>query len=387
MPSWSRPAGPADLAGPAGRVDRVAPAGRAGGAGPGPAGRCGRATAAGGGSCRRAGRAGSSCRRRRPASAPGRAICRFSSIDCNSCSSCRAASLAPMRAICSKRSIMFFRSCGRIWRALGSSGRASCSGLRRICSASACRNLSSAARRSSVSFLSSSSVAPRSSAWRSASCAARSAASVSETLPSSSCTAMSHMRVDDVAQLVVALGAHELRKDRVQAEIDVALDIEFLRRHRQRIERGEHARLRIAVEREDAPLLDQRARHRLGERPLRQLHFERLARALVAGFVARSQRHRHIGAGPRMFAQVLGGLADAVPGARLRQHQREIGRLVERARGIAVGAAVLRGLKGRLRADDAVVVFELVGQLAARRGPALPDPWRARSWAAGPGWR
>ena len=51
-------------------------------------------------------------------------------------------------------------------RVLRSSGRASCCGFFRISSASACRYLSMAARRSSISFFSSSSLAPRSSAWR-----------------------------------------------------------------------------------------------------------------------------------------------------------------------------------------------------------------------------
>ena len=50
-----------------------------------------------------------------------------------------------------------------------------------------------------------------------------------------------------------------------------------------------------------------------------------VALALVAGFVARGERHRHVGAGPGMVGQVLGGLPDAVLGARLRQHQRKSG--------------------------------------------------------------
>src|SRR2546428_9601719 len=49
--------------------------------------------------------------------------------------------------------------------------------------------------------------------------------------------------------------------------------IELFGRQGERIERGEHARLRVAVERQYPPLLDQRARDRLGERPLRQAKF------------------------------------------------------------------------------------------------------------------
>ena len=132
---------------------------------------------------------------------------------------------------------------------------------------------------------------------------------------------------------------------------------------RERVERGEHARLGIAVEREHAPLLNQRARHRLGERPLRQAELERRALAFVAGLVARGQDHRHVDAGPGMLGQILGGLSDAVLGARLRQRQREIGRIVERARRLAVGSGAGLQPEGRLRADDAVIVLELVVEL------------------------
>ena len=43
-------------------------------------------------------------------------------------------------------------------------------------------------------------------------------------------------------------------------------------------------RLCLALERKIAPLLDQSARDRLGEGPLRQAEIERLALALVAAF-------------------------------------------------------------------------------------------------------
>jgi hypothetical protein len=45
------------------------------------------------------------------------------------------------------------------------------------------------------------------------------------------------MRANDVAQLVVALCARQLPEDGAQAEIDVALHVEALRRQGQRIER------------------------------------------------------------------------------------------------------------------------------------------------------
>ena len=51
-----------------------------------------------------------------PCSPPGRAICRFSSICCSCSSSCRAASLAPERASRSMRSSMLCRSCERSLR-------------------------------------------------------------------------------------------------------------------------------------------------------------------------------------------------------------------------------------------------------------------------------
>ena len=103
---------------------------------------------------------------------------------------------------------------------------------------------------------------------------------------------MSHMRVTTSRSESSFLALGQLPEDRAQAEIDVALHVEALGRQRERVERGEHAGLGLGVEREDAPLLDQRARHRLVERPLRQLQFERLALALVAGFVAGDERHR-----------------------------------------------------------------------------------------------
>ena len=73
--------------------------------------------------------------------------------------------------------------------------------------------------------------------------------------------------------------------------------------------------------------------------------------------------------------------ADAVLGARLRQHERHVGRGIERPR--RIGGLLAFGLERelRLRVDDAVVVLDLVGELHARRAPAAPDLLSVRSSA------
>ncbi len=166
-----------------------------------------------------------------------------------------------------------------------------------------------------------------------------------------------------LAQIVVGLGAHQRPEDRAQPEIDAGVGRELFRRHGERIERGGDQRPRAGIEREIAALLDQRPRQRLGEDALGQAERERLALALVAAFVAGDERHHHFGAGPRMIGQILDGLADAVFGARLRQHQREIRRPVERVRArrcCLAGSDFAR--ECRLRFGHAVIVFEPVGQ-------------------------
>ena len=135
-----------------------------------------------------------------------------------------------------------------------------------------------------------------------------------------------------LAQLVVALGVGQVEIDRAQAEIDGGLGREFFRRDGERVERGQHQRLGVGIEREDAALLDQGARHRLDEDALRKLQLGRLAAALVAGLVARHQRHRDLGAGPRMLGEVARGLRRAAAGARLRQREREFRRAEQRMR-------------------------------------------------------
>ena len=175
---------------------------------------------------------------------------------------------------------------------------------------------------------------------------------------------------DDVAQIVVGLGANQRPEDRAQPEIDAGVGRELLRRHRQRVERGDDERSRIGVEREIAPLLDQRLRQRLGEDALGQAQRERLALALVAALVAGDERHHHFGAGPGMIGQILDGLADAVAGARLRQDQREIGRAEQRTPALALCRRLVLAHKGRLRLGHPVIVFDAVGQ-KERAAPLL----------------
>jgi hypothetical protein len=165
-----------------------------------------------------------------------------------------------------------------------------------------------------------------------------------------------------VAQIVVGLGVNERPEDRAQAEIDAGIGRELFRRHGQRVERGDDQRTGPSIEREIASLFDQRPRQRLGEHALGQAERERLAFALVAALVAGDQRHHHVGAGPGMIGQILDGLADTFPGARLRQDQREIRRPIERMRtGVFCCRGVLAG-KYRLRLGHPIIVLEAIGQ-------------------------
>ncbi len=177
---------------------------------------------------------------------------------------------------------------------------------------------------------------------------------------------------DHRAHRVVGAGGLELARDAVEAEILAGLGHEQLRRDHQRFERRIDLAVLIGVERQDAALLDQRARQWLGEQPLRQPHVERLALALIAGLVFRRQCQRHVGAGVRILAEILDGLADAVAGPRIRQHQRELRRLEQRPRrrGIFCGVAGARD-ETRLRFGDAVVVLDLVGHLQRAAGLAF----------------
>ena len=127
----------------------------------------------------------------------------------------------------------------------------------------------------------------------------------------------------------------------------------------------EHQRLLVGVERENAALLDQRARQRLDEEALRQRQFERLAAALIAGLVMGDQRHHHLAAGPGMLGEIVDGLPGARAGARLRQVEAELRRAEQRMRRLArfLGVLIVGELEGGLGVDHAVVVVHLVVEL------------------------
>ena len=63
-----------------------------------------------------------------------------------------------------------------------------------------------------------------------------------------------------------------------------------------------------------------------------------------------------------MVGHVLDGLRDAALGARRRQHQREIGRPVQRMRAVALRRRHVLAGEGRVRFGGAVVVLDAVGQ-------------------------
>jgi hypothetical protein len=87
---------------------------------------------------------------------------------------------------------------------------------------------------------------------------------------------------------------------------------------------GYDQRTRARIERQIAPLLDQRSRQWFGEQALGQAERKRLALAFVAAFVARGQRHHHIGARPGMIGHVLHGLTDAFAGMNAGENDRRL---------------------------------------------------------------
>ncbi len=64
-----------------------------------------------------------------------------------------------------------------------------------------------------------------------------------------------------------------------------------------------------------------------------------------------------------MLGKILHGLADAAAGARLWQHELHVRCGIERARQIGRFRRLRLERKDRLRIDDAVVIFHLVGEL------------------------
>ncbi len=143
---------------------------------------------------------------------------------------------------------------------------------------------------------------------------------------------MSHSRATTSRNRSSLLRLLEVVIDRAQAEIDAGVGRELLGRDGERVERGQHDRLLVGVERQDAALLDQRARQRLDEEALRQGEFMRLAAPFVAGFVMRDQRDGDLGAGPGVLGEIVDGLPAAAARARLRQREPHFGRLEQRMR-------------------------------------------------------
>ena len=184
-----------------------------------------------------------------------------------------------------------------------------------------------------------------------------------------------------VAQAVVGLGARQLPVDRAQPEIDVGFRDEALRRDGQRIERDQHVVLGVGIEREIAALLDQRARQRLGERPLRQPHLVRRARpSLLASSRATSVI---VTSTPAQGCSDRSLVVWPVP-ARVRacgSTSAKFGASYSGRGGLARRPVRRLALEGRLRVDHAVVVLDLVVAAAASREAAAPAPWPAR-WSA-----
>ena len=168
-----------------------------------------------------------------------------------------------------------------------------------------------------------------------------------------------------VAQPVVAFGARKLPVDRTQPQIDVGFRDEPLRRDGERIECAHHLIFGIGIECEIATLLDQRARQRLAERPLRQPHLVRRRAALVVALVAGNERHRHVDAGPGMLGQILGGLPAPLRVRACGSTSVKLG-ASNSGRGGLLRFRLRRlvrsqlALKRRLRVDHAVVVLDLV---------------------------
>src|SRR6202011_2058607 len=155
---------------------------------------------------------------------------------------------------------------------------------------------------------------------------------------------------------------------RTQPEIDIALHLETLGGKRERPERVKHLGLGIRVQRQHPALLDQGTRHRFAERALRQAHFERLAAALISGFIPGAQRHCNVGPSPGMLGEVLRGLPATSARARLWQNQGKVGGFVQAPGRLPVRAPLTNETIAGLRAHDTVVVFNLIGQLHGSAG-------------------
>ena len=161
--------------------------------------------------------------------------------------------------------------------------------------------------------------------------------------------------------------------DRAQAEIDAGFRRKTLRRNGERIERGQHQRFRFGVQRQNTPLLDQRAGQGLDENTLRQRQLVRLAAAFVAGLVSCGQCHDHLGAGPRMFGKIVRGLRGAGTGTRLWQGERIVGRGKQRVARLA-GCLLVLEREGRLCVRQRRNRRPSCSRAAARRAPGALGP-------------
>jgi hypothetical protein len=150
--------------------------------------------------------------------------------------------------------------------------------------------------------------------------------------------------VHDLDERRVVAGADEAEIGGAQAEIDRRLHAEAVGSRRDRLQGAGDPRGGVGVEGEDAALLDEGARHRLGEGAGRQGAVDRLREALVAGVVLRAQLHRHLQAGEGMGDEVTRRLAVALAGAGLRQGERQ---------GRQVGQGPRAPSRWRARADGA----------------------------------
>ncbi len=168
--------------------------------------------------------------------------------------------------------------------------------------------------------------------------------------------------VDGLAHRIAGVGVAKLGCDAAHAEIISKLRRERLGRDHQGFQRDQHQRFLVGIERKIAALLNQRTRQRLHEQPFRQPHVERLAAALVAGFILRRQRQRDISPGIGILTQILHGLTDAVAGPRIRQSKRDRRRVIQRLRRGLIPLCARARRELRLRFGHAVVVLKLVGQ-------------------------
>ena len=166
----------------------------------------------------------------------------------------------------------------------------------------------------------------------------------------------------DIAKLVIVHGRGKALSDRPQADVDAGFRHEFFRRDHERVEGLEHLRTRVGIERELAPLLDERACQRLGEGMRRQGEAHRIAGALEPGLVLGGEPKRHVGSCPRVGGKIEGVACGRRSGSVRRRGQIGHRRLDE---GVSVRhrmAVPARIGEAGLDRGDAVFVRALVAQ-------------------------